>query len=221
MNILIYLGILILSIFSIYIANKLLNKLGLIVTFIGMSTVSFLLAFKYVTLSTINLSSNSITYITMFTSLYLLLETTTKKEVKKVTNLNFLTNVFTAIMLFLMTYHTQSLTDSISINMTNVFMNNYRILLAYPLVTLLSNYLLIWMYEKVKKLYDVPFITTVTTFMLVGLIEGILYNFLIYSQILSLKTIIELVLATYMIRLIITVIYSLFFTVIQKEKVKK
>lgn len=221
MNILIYLIILILSILSIYISKKLLNNLGLTITFIGMSTLSFFLSFKYITLSTININSNSITYITMFTALYLLLETTDKKEIKKIINLNFLLNIFISIMIFLMTYHTQSITDSISINMTNVFFNNYKILLVYPITTLISNYSLIVIYNKIKKLYDLPFITTVTTFMLVGLMEGMLYNILVYRLTLSSKTIIEIILATYMIRLIITVIYSLFISSITKEKVKK
>lgn len=221
MNILIYLIILILSILSIYISKKLLNNLGLTITFIGMSTLSFFLSFKYITLSTININSNSITYITMFTALYLLLENTDKKEIKKIINLNFLLNIFISIMIFLMTYHTQSITDSISINMTNVFFNNYKILLVYPITTLISNYSLIVIYNKIKKLYDLPFITTVTTFMLVGLMEGILYNILVYRLTLSSKTIIEIILATYMIRLIITVIYSLFISSITKEKVKK
>lgn len=220
MNSLIYLCILIISIFSIYIANKLLGKIGLTVTFIGMSLVSFLLAFKYVTLSTINLNANSIPYVTMFTSLYLLLETIPKKEVKEITNLNFIINIFSAIMLFLMTYHTQSLTDTISINMKNVFINNYKILIIYPITTLISNYLLIWMYDKIKKLYDIPFITTVTTYLLIGLIEGILYNLLVYDKVLNYKTIILIILSTYMVRLIITVIYSLFLTILSKKKVK-
>lgn len=220
MNILIYLSILIISILSIYFANKLLGKLGLTIVFIGMSTISFLLTFKYVTISTINLNSNCIPYVTMFTSLYLLLETIEKKEVKEITNLNFIINIFTAMMLYIMTYYTQSLTDTISINMKNVFIRNYQILIVYPLTTLLSNYLLIWMYKKIKRLYDNPFITTVTTYLLIGIIEGIIYTLLTYDRILSYKNIILILLSTYMIRLITTVIYSIFLTIISKKKVK-
>lgn len=221
MNSISYLCILIISIFSIYIANKLLGKIGLTSTFIGMSLVSFLLTFKYITLSTINLNTNCISYITMFTSLYLLLETTSKKEVKTIANLNFIINIFTAIMLFIMTYYTQSLTDTISINMSNVFRNNYKILIVYPITTLISNYLLIWMYNKIKKLYDNPFITTVTTYLLIGIIEGILYTILVYNKVLNYKTIILIILSTYMVRLITTVIYSLFLTVLFKKKVNQ
>lgn len=220
MNILIYLGILIISIMSIYLAKKYLGKQGLAITFIGMSALSFLLSFKYITLSTINLNSNSITFITMFTSLYLLLETTDKKEVKELTNLNFIINIFTGLMLYIMTYYTQSLIDTISINMKNVFMNNYRILIVYPLTTILANYLLIIMYNKIKNLYDNAFITTVTTYLLIGIIEGIIYTMLCYDTIIDYKTIILLILSTYMVRLIITIIYSLIIPKFTKKKVK-
>ena len=156
----------------------------------------------------------------MFTSLYLLLETTDKKEVKELTNLNFIINIFTGLMLYIMTYYTQSLTDTISINMKNVFMNNYRILIVYPLTTILANYLLIIMYNKIKNLYDNAFITTVTTYLLIGIIEGIIYTMLCYDTIIDYKTIILLILSTYMVRLIITIIYSLIIPKFTKKKVK-
>lgn len=219
MSAIVYLGILLISITIIYFSKKLLGVLGLKIAFILMTMLSFFLTFKYTTLSTINLNANSITYVSMFTTLYLLLESIDKKEVKKVTNLNFLISIFISVMVFLMSYHTQSLTDSIGINMKNVFINNYRILFIYPLTTLISNYLLIWMYEKIRKLYDIPFITTVTTYLLIGLIEALLYTMLVYGTTLSLKILIKLFLSTYMIRLIITVIYSLILTFISKKKV--
>ena len=219
MNILIYLGIAIICMASIYYANKLLGKLGLTITFIAMSTISFILAFKYVTLSTINLNSNCFPYVTMLTSLYLLLETTSKKETKEIVNLNFIANIFTAVMLYIMINYTQILTDTISINMKNVFDINSRILLVYPLTTLLSNYLSIWTYDKIKKLYDNHFISIVTIYLLVGIVEGIIYTFLCYINILNTKTIILILLSSYMIRLIITVMYSLLLIITSKKKV--
>ena len=219
MNILIYLGIAIICMASIYYANKLLGKLGLTITFIVMSTVSFILTFKYVTLSTINLNSNCFPFVNMLTSLYLLLETTSKKETKEIVNLNFIVNIFTAVMLYIMVNYTQILIDTISVNMKNVFDANSRILLVYPLTTLLSNYLSIWTYEKIKKLYDNHFISIVTIYLLVGIVEGIIYTFLCYINILNTKTIILILLSSYMIRLIITVIYSLFLIITSKKKV--
>lgn len=221
MNVIIYLCILIISMLSLYFAYKLLGKLGLTITFVIMNVVSFILSFKYVIISTINLNSNCITYVTMLISLYLLLETTNKKETREVANLAFIVNIFIAIMLYMMTYHTQSITDTISINMHHVFMSNYRILIVYPITTLLSSHLLVWIYEKIKKLYDNHFITTVTIYLLIGLIEGIIYTTLVYNNLLKInkKIIILIILSTYMIRLITTVIYSIYLTILSKKKV--
>lgn len=220
MNELIYLSILIITMLSLYLAKKLKKTLGLTIIFLEMSLISFILAFKYITLSTIHINSNSITYMTMFASLYLLLETTNKSDVKKIVNLNFLVSIFSAILLWIMTRHTISLTDTIGINIKNVFGDNYRILIIYPFTTLISNYLLIWMYNKIKNLYDNTFITMVTTYLLIGIIEGIIYTIFVYNNILTIKVMIQLILSTYMIRLIITVIYSLFLTLIYQKKVQ-
>ena len=219
MNVLIYIVILFLSILAVYFFHKYLDKLGLTIIFITMNVTSFLLAFKYITLSTINANSNCITYVSMITALYLLLESTSKKEAKEIINMNFIINVFIAIMLYIMTNHTQSITDTISVNMKNVYLNNYKILIFYPLITFLIHYLLIWIYEKIKKIYDNHFITTVTIYLFIGIVESIIYNMLIYSSILNTKTIILLILSTYMIRIITTVIYSLFLTFFTKKKV--
>ena len=219
MNIIIYLGILIISMLLLYFSKKLLGKLGLTITVIVMNIVSFLLTFKYITLSTINLNSNSITYVTMLIAFYLLLETTNKKETREVANLTFIVNIFTGLMLYIMTYYTQSITDTISVNMKNVFLANSRILVVYPLTTLLSSHFLILTYKKIKKLYDNHFITTVTIYLLIGIIEAVIYTFLAYKSILNTKTIILLILSTYMIRLITTVIYSIYLTILSKKKV--
>ena len=221
MNYLIFLCILIISVITLYLAKKLMGKIGLIIVFIASSVLSLVLSFKYITLSTITANANSITYVTMFTSLYLLLETVNKKEVKKITNLNFILNIFSSILLYIMSYHVQSLTDSISINMKNVFIVNSKILIIYPITTLVSNYLLIWMYKKIRNLYEVPFITTVTTYLFIGLVESIMLYISVYYQSLDTKIIIRLLLSNYMIKLIITIIYSILLTLWTRKKVNK
>lgn len=221
MNILIYLSIIIILILFLFLISKLLGNLGLMMTTIMTSVLALITSFKYITLTTIDINSSVILYITMYTSLYLLLENTTEKETKKIVGLNFLINIFTAFFLFLMSYHTQSLTDSISINMKNVFIENYRILITYPISTFLSSILLILLYQKIKKLYDLPFITTVTTYLVIGLVNNLIFYLGSYYNIFTLKIIIELSLSTYMIGLIITVIYSLILPKLSKMKVIK
>ena len=105
--------------------------------------------------------------------------------------------------------------------MTNVFIENYRILIAFPISLFISHKILILIYEKVKNIYDNFFISTVTTYLAVGLIESIIYVLISYYNILDNQTIIKIALSTYMIRLIITVIYSIFLLKITNKKVKK
>lgn len=222
MNILIYFCILILLTIMIYIMNKLLDKQGLILNLITSNILSFILSFKFIKFSNISLISNSITYISIFTIIYLLLEKNNKKEIRKLINTNFIINVFIAIILYLMSYYTQALTDTVGINMTNVFIKNYRVLIAYPIVTTLSSHLIVYMYNKIKNLYDNMFISTTTTYLAIGLIDIVLYILLAYFRVYSNKVLIELALSTYMVRLILTVIYSIFLTIVTtKKKVKK
>lgn len=221
MNILIYLSIIIILILFLFLISKLLGNLGLMMTTIMTSVLALITSFKYITLTTIDINSSVVLSITMYTSLYLLLENTTEKETKKIVVLNFLINIFTAFFLFLMSYHTQALTDSISINMKNVFIENYRILITYPVSTFFSSILLILLYQKIKKLYDLPFITTVTTYLVIGLVNSLIFYLGSYYNIFTLKVIIELSLSTYMIGLIITVIYSLILPKLSKMKVIK
>ena len=221
MNILIYLGILIVSIISLYFSNKFLKNLGIKVMVIIMNIISLILSFKYINLSTIKLNASIITYVTMFSALYLLLENNTLKETKKTININFLITAFVSSLLFLTTLHQESIIDSISINMRNVFRTNYRILISYPVATLISNYLLLYLYQKIKNLYDIPFITTVTTYLVIGLISTLIFHLGSYYHILTIKNILELSLSTYMIGLILTVIYSIFLSKIKTTKVRK
>ena len=221
MNEILFICILIISLVIIYITEKYLDKIGLTVLFIVSCILSYILSFKFATLSTFTFNCNTIVYVNMFTSLYLLLEKSEKKEVKSISNLSLIINIFIGLMLYLMASYTQSLTDTIGINMTNVFIENYRILIAFPISLFISHKILILIYEKVKNIYDNFFISTVTTYLAVGLIESIIYVLISYYNILDNQTIIKIALSTYMIRLIITVIYSIFLLKITNKKVKK
>lgn len=222
MNILIYFCILVLSIFTIYIFNKKLDKLGLTVMFSLMNLLSFILSFKYITISTLNINANAITYISMFSILYLYLEKTNEKETKKLINLNIIMNLLIVSLLVLMSLYIQTIDDTVGINMKNVFIDNYRILIAYPITLSLSLHGIIKMYNKVKTIYDNMFITTTVTFLLVGLIDLILFTLISYLLVMNVKTMIKLILSTYMLKIILTVIYSLFLMLIQnKKKVKR
>ena len=220
MNLILLIVAVIISLFITFITNKYMGKLGIIALYTISNLVAFILSFKLINISNINFISNTLVYVMMLTMLYLLLERKETSEAKKIINFTFFINIFSSIMLYITSSYTQSLTDTIGINMTNVFINNYRMLLAYPISQFVSQKILIYVYDRIKKIYDNLFISTVTTYLLIGLIEILLFSIVAYYNILRNKVIIEIILSTYMIRLIITVIYSLLLPIFLKKAKK-
>ena len=220
MNLILLIVAVIISLFITIITNKYMGKLGIIALYTISNLVAFILSFKLINISNLNFISNTLVYVMMLTMLYLLLERKETSEAKKIINFTFFINIFSSIMLYITSSYTQSLTDTIGINMTNVFINNYRMLLAYPISQFVSQKILIYVYDRIKKIYDNLFISTVTTYLLIGLIEILLFSIVAYYNILRNKVIIEIILSTYMIRLIITVIYSLLLPIFLKKAKK-
>ena len=222
MNILICFCILIIFVLLIYTLEKTLDKLGLLIAVIVTNTMAFILSFKYMTISNLTININSVAYISMLSTLYLYHEKTNKKETNKLINEIFILNIILALLLPIGSLYIQNVNDTVGINMKNVFIDNYRILIAYPITSILSSYGMIYIYTKVKNLYDNMFISTSVSFLLIGLIELIIFTLISYLSILKAKTIIEIILSTYMLRILLTVIYSFYLTLIlNKKKVKK
>ena len=210
MNLILLIVAVIISLFITFITNKYMGKLGIIALYTISNLVAFILSFKLINISNLNFISNTLVYVMMLTMLYLLLERKETSEAKKIINFTFFINIFSSIMLYITSSYTQSLTDTIGINMTNVFINNYRMLLAYPISQFVSQKILIYVYDRIKKIYDNLFIST----------EILLFSIVAYYNILRNKVIIEIILSTYMIRLIITVIYSLLLPIFLKKAKK-
>ena len=222
MNILLLLCILIIITLAIYLLQKTLDKLGLLIGITLMNILAFILSFKYTILSNITISTNSIAFISMLTVIYMYYEKTNEKETKKVINEIFIINIIAAGLLYIMSLYPQEVINTVGINIKNVFIDNYRMLIAYPITTLLSSYGMIYIYKKIKNLYDNMFISTTVSFLIIGLLELLLFNLITYLFRFNFKTIIELTLGTYMVRIILTVIYSFYLTLLlKKKKVRK
>ena len=222
MNILLLLCILIILTLAIYLLQKTLDKLGLLIGITLMNILAFILSFKYTILSNITISTNSIAFISMLTVIYMYYEKTNEKETKKVINEIFIINIIAAGLLYIMSLYPQEVINTVGINIKNVFIDNYRMLIAYPITTLLSSYGMIYIYKKIKNLYDNMFISTTVSFLIIGLLELLLFNLITYLFRFNFKTIIELTLGTYMVRIILTVIYSFYLTLLlKKKKVRK
>ena len=221
MNEAIMILILIIGMLSLYLTNRFLNTFGIKITFITFSIISFIISFKYLTLSTFHVNASIYTYCVEFTCLSLMLEKKQTKEVQQLININLIMNIFSAILLYMMAYHTQAINDTIGINMSNVFLDNVRLLIVMPIATYISFKLLVYIYNKVKILYDNIFISMVSTYLAIGLVYLILTYFISYMKILSIQNIIKLLLSSYMIELIIIVACSIILTLYNSKKVSK
>lgn len=213
--------ILLIALFPTIILSKRKDKIGLINLYIVSDILSLILSFKMTLLSTINYYASSATIITTYISLYLLLEKYDKKDVNKIINLGFYLNIVASLIIYITSLYPQSLTDTVGINMTNTFTYNYRYLIAFTISTLVSEKIIINTIKKIKTIYNNTFINLTTSYLLSGIIELIIYTIISYYNLLSLKMIIKILLSTYMIRIIITVINSILITITNKKKVKK
>ena len=213
--------ILIIGILSLILANKYLQTQGLKIVIITFNTLSLLLSFKTITLSTLNVNANITANVIMFLAICLLIEQNKIKESRDIIKFNYILSIFSSTMLYLMSCYTQSLNDTIGINMTNVFISHSKILLAYPICTLIAQRIFIYIYSKVKKIYENLFISAVTGYLAAGLIDSIIYNFITHYKEFSITLIIKMLLSTYMIKIIVIVIYSIVLTLLNTKKVKK
>ena len=74
MNELFLFCILIIGIVSLILADKYLHTLGLKIVILTFSTLSLILSFKTITLSTLQINANIVTYIIMYLALCLIIE---------------------------------------------------------------------------------------------------------------------------------------------------
>ena len=221
MNELLMLCVLVIGILSLYFANKLLNTFGIKIVFITFNLLSLILSFKYLTLSSFHVNASVLTQCIIFTCICMLIEKDLLKENNKVINTSLIINILASLLLYIMSNYTQSINDTVGINITNVFYYNSRILIIYPIANYLSLKITTYLYLKVKKIYDSIFISMVSTYLASGLINFIIVTFGSYYKILKIQDIIKLLLSSYMIELIIIVIYSIIITLLKSKKVKK
>ena len=137
------------------------------------------------------------------------------------TNTSFILMTFSALICYMYSQYPGSIMDTIHVNLMNIFNNNINMLISFPISMAISNYIMIYTYSRIRKLYDLAFITLIPAYLLAGLIEMVLYIFITYYTKLKIKILIELILSNYMIGLITMIMLSFVIPIILKKKVKK
>ena len=134
----------ILTTFSIY---KMLDKRGYYFSLVIMNLLGLILSFKVATISKINVNLNIIPVIAVFTIIYVFITKYGYKENKNIILISLYSNISTSLLIATMNYFVPAITETISINMQGTFAYNYKILIVYPIIMAISQYIVIRLYK--------------------------------------------------------------------------
>lgn len=210
----IFLILIMISMLIIYCLYKIYNKRGLYFSLVIMSLMTFILSFKIVNILTLNINLNIITMINIFIIIYILISKYGIKETKTILTLSMYINIISAILLFLANYYVPAVTETISISMEGTFLYNYKILITYPLIMLLSEWLSIKLFILIKKLSSNIYINIILTYIITGLIYTVLFYIIAYINVLTITNSIFLGVTTFLVGILITGINLLLIKVI-------
>lgn len=210
-----------LGIFFIFVSQYLIEKNGIINIYLIYNIIAFLLSFKILNIMQININAN-IAISSLFTSLtYLIIEKTNSKEYKNIINQTLTINIIISIMLLISSLYIGTINDVNSVNMQNIFLDNYKILISYPIITLINQVLILLVYNAIKDTIENINIRLILTNLTILMVETLLFTISSYIFKMDLAYLIVLVISNYLMKVIITSIYTpLISYLIKLKKVK-
>lgn len=219
---LIFTFFLIISLLLIFILQYYLEKRGLFFALIIFNILTFILSFKLTTIFKMNINLGIVTYISSLTTIYIYIIKYGQKEKKELILISLIANIITAILISIMNYYIPAITETISINMAGAFEYNYKILITYPIILIISQYCTIRLYSFVSSLQNNISISLILTYIITGIIYTIIFSIISYINNLSLKESIFIGITTYIIGIIVTIINTIFVKfIITSKKVTK
>ena len=210
-----------LTLLIIFCLYKMLDKRGLYFGLVMLNLVSFVLSFKISYIFKMNINVGIIPLITTFTIIYIFLTKYNVKETKNLLLITLCSNVTAALLLALMNYFIPAITETISINMLGTFKYNYKILISYPVIVLISQLATIKLFELLRQLQDNISVSIILTYIITGLLYTVLSYVLAYINILEMRYTLFLGISTYILGIAITIINIIFVNIINKKKVIK
>ena len=207
-----------LSLLAIFCLYKLLDKRGLYFAMIIFELITFVLTFKITYAFKLNINIGIIPYISTLTIIYIFIIKYGYQEIKNLLTISIYTNVSAAIFLVIMNYFVPAITETISINMQGTFEYNYKILIIYPLIMLLSQYIIIKLYKIVSSLQAGNILAIILTYIMTAIVYTIIFYIISYIGIQKIKDSLFLGVSTYIIGLPITIINIIFINLLTKHK---
>lgn len=210
-----------LTLLTIFCLYKILNKRGLYFALVMMDLISFVLSFKISYIFKMNINLGIIPLIASFSILYIFLTKYSAKEIKSLLLITLYANITAALLLVVMNFFIPAITETISINMQGTFEYNYKILIVYPIIVLLSQLATAKLYVLLKEIQDNNTISIALTYIITGLLYTLVMYAIAYIDIMELKFSLFLGISTYILGLVITGINILFVNLLNNKKVIK
>ena len=222
MSVIVLILLIIICLFTIYIFYKLFDKRGLFFANTILSILTFILSFKIGYIFKMNINLGIIPFISVLTINYIYLIKYDKKNINSLLLTTTITNAIMVLFLVIINYYIPAITETISINMQGTFETNYKIIILYPIIMTLSEYIVIKLYTFISNLQNNNILSLLLTYIITALIYTIIYYLLVYINILSIKDSLYLGITTYIIGLVIHIINIIFIYYLTKsKKVKK
>ena len=200
---------------------KMLSKRGLYFALVIFNILGLIFSFKIADIFKMNTNLSNIPIIASLTILYIFLTKYGYKENKNLIKLSLYTNIGSSILLAIMNFYIPAITETISINMECTFEYNYKILIIYPLIVLISQYIVVNLYKLTNEIQNNINISVILNYIITALIYTVLYSVLIYINTIELKASLFVGISTYIIGLPVIIINLIFINYITDKLVKK
>lgn len=218
MSEIIFLIITIISMITIPLAYNYLDKKGLYIMLIIMIIVSYLLSFKVLNIWGLSVNANVITTISILEIVYLLIEKETKKNHYNYLFLTIFCLIATAFAILTTSSYIPSINDTLSTNMKGLFIDNYQILIIFPLLLIITEIISPQIYLNLNQIYQNKIISINLIYMVLGLLNSLIFSFIAYASDPSFLSKLNIALATYFIGLIISILYTPIFNYLTSKK---
>ncbi len=218
MDLLLFLIFMIISMFSIFFVHKLFDKEGLLFLMILMVGINIVSSFKIISLGIFNLNLNIISYISIISIYYIILEKYGKKDKYNFIKALIFSSLFISIMLILGSIYESSVDDVIGINIRMLFLGNYRILIATVVTVILDIVVTESVYNFIKPIGSTDRIDRCLTSALIMVIDSVIFSVVSYMGVLQINAISELLFINYLARVLVMIIYSPLVEYIIKSK---
>ena len=208
-----------LTLLIIFCMYKMLDKRGLYFALVLITLIAFVLSFKISYVFKMNINVGIIPLIATFTILYIFLIKYNAKDTKNLMKITLFSNIVVSLLLAIMNYFIPAIKETISINMQGTFEYNYKILILYPIIILISQFVTIKLFCLLKELQDNLIVSIILTYIITGLLYTVGFYAVAYIEILPLKYSLFLGVSTYIIGIAITLINAIYIHELKSKKV--